>query len=195
MAHEKNNLTPTLTPPLTSAIPDHELPIRPPNNEDLPIAPPTDNETGKSAHRNIQEFANLLLEFLSSASNESLAACAVGLGISTYLLLGRFGLVLIGVLGGIVLHATWEFNGQDHGDNHAKAFELKRRREVGLDVVSRILDWRETKTSDQSFNGVATSFLGATSLEHTLLDYSSFRPATGAALDALTNAIIRDYVK
>src|SRR6266480_6019842 len=51
----------------------------------------------------LQRFADRAIDFLSSASNETLGACLVGLGATTYFILGRVGLVVIGVAGGIVL--------------------------------------------------------------------------------------------
>ncbi|KAL8872462.1 MAG: hypothetical protein Q9198_007204 [Flavoplaca austrocitrina] len=61
-----------------------------------------------SSSQKAQESLDYILQFLSTASNETLGACLAGLGAATYFILGRIGLVLIGVVGGIVLHAVWE---------------------------------------------------------------------------------------
>ena len=134
------------------------------------------------------DFITRLLQFLSSASNETLGACLVGLIASTYIVLGRIGLLLIGAATGIVLHATWENNHQLGAGEEFSVTELKRKREVGLDVVHRVLDWQEKRTSGQEDG----------ELDHLSpagLDFADFQPATGAALSALVDAIIRDYVK
>jgi hypothetical protein len=84
-----------------------------------------------------------VLNFLSTASNETLGACAVGLCATTYLVLGRVGLVLIGAAGGIVLRATWEAsNHTGAGGQGPTADSSWKRKELGIEVVKRTLDWR-----------------------------------------------------
>ncbi len=56
--------------------------------------PPSRRPSPSSA--TIQEITNRVLQFLSTASNETLGACVVGLCASTYLVLGRAGLLLLG---------------------------------------------------------------------------------------------------
>ncbi|KAL9041316.1 MAG: hypothetical protein Q9180_001357 [Flavoplaca navasiana] len=65
-------------------------------------------DVSMSSSQKAQESLDHILQFLSTASNETLGACLAGLGAATYFILGRIGLVLIGVVGGIVLHAVWE---------------------------------------------------------------------------------------
>lgn len=147
--------------------------------------------TSKTAH----DLKDRLLHFLSTASNETLGACLVGLGASTYLVLGRLGLVLIGVAGGIVLHATWEGNTQVGAEDEVTGVGIRKRREGGLDIVERVLDWRDSKNGAQSKDedgGQDVEFMISTRKE---LDFAAFQPATGAALTSLVNAVIRDYVK
>ncbi|KAL8805622.1 MAG: hypothetical protein Q9200_005359 [Gallowayella weberi] len=140
---------------------------------------------------NTQEILDQVLKFLSTTSSETLGAILVGLGAVTYLILGRIGLVLIGIVGGIVLHATWEENG---GRFHSKAEAAEarswKRREDELTILQRILNWKgENDGSGSDVNG------GVDTLTSYPLDFSEFEPATGAALTALTDAVIRDYVK
>ena len=71
--------------------------------------------TQRGDSRKAQDLTSYALNFLSNASNETLGACFVGLGATTYLVLGRIGLVLIGVVGGVVLHATWDGDATDKG--------------------------------------------------------------------------------
>jgi len=137
------------------------------------------------------------LHFLATASSETLGACLVGLSAGTYLILGRVGLVLIGVVGGVVLHATWEGNAQNggHGETKGKSADT-RKRELGVDVAHRVLDWRDTRAQDNGApNHDDASDLSLKLYLGTPLDYSDFKPETAAALTELTDAVIRDYVK
>jgi hypothetical protein len=136
------------------------------------------------------------LHFLATASNETLGACLVGLSAGTYLILGRVGLVLIGVVGGVVLHATWEakaHNGDD-GASQGKSADT-RKRELGVDVAHRVLDWRDTRALGQGERKEDDSDLSLKLFSGKALDYSDFKPETAAALTELTDAVIRDYVK
>lgn len=195
MAHESDNRAVTSSPAQSNGA-ALEASIDHPKAEATPVPSVTRHENGSSFSDNIQKYTAILLDFLSGASNESLGACVVGLGASTYFVLGRIGLVLIGMVGGIVLHATWEYNGRNHGHegDDAKALELKRRREVGLDVVRRLLDWRDSKSGSDEIEQKRLQTTTASSSKPQL-DYSGFAPATSAALEGLSDAVIRDYVK
>jgi len=153
---------------------------------------PSSKQTGQT---NVQTLTNRALEFLSTASNEVLAACLVGLGAVTYLVLGRIGLLLIGVVCGVALHATWDGSSQGKVHIGESTAERQRRREVGLDVIRRVLDWREEKegglTNEDGHNEEIDVLLSAGKT----LDFREFQPATSAALTSLVDAVIRDYVK
>lgn len=140
----------------------------------------------------LQELLSYILRFLSTANNETLAACLVALCATTYVVLGRVGLVLIGIIVGVVLHATWEENSQDHMGNEFKARDVRKRRETGLRIAERVLDWRESK-NDKINLWVDDSENTSPSQEN--LNYSRFQPTTEAALTNLTDAVIQDYVK
>ena len=133
----------------------------------------------------VQDLTNQLLEFLSTATNETLGSCLIGLIAITYVVLGRIGLVLIGVVCGVALHATWE------NSNTEAAPESARKREKGLDVVQRLLDWRENKDLTSKAGGDHPNLDVIARKE---LNFSEFQPATGAALSSLVDAVIRDYV-
>ncbi|SMR53799.1 unnamed protein product [Zymoseptoria tritici ST99CH_1E4] len=135
----------------------------------------------------LQSIADKALDFLSHASNETLGACLVGLGASTYLVLGRVGLVIIGVAGGVVLHATWEGIRGDNRDVQVKKVEQDRRREVGVEVARRVLEWRDGSKTEES---AAAEKVYA----NQALDYSGFGPETSVALERFTDAVIKDYV-
>jgi hypothetical protein len=144
----------------------------------------------------VKAITDRTLQFLATASNETLGACLVGLSAGTYLILGRVGLVLIGVVGGVVLHATWENNSHNGkgGDQKGKNAET-RRRELGVDVAHRILDWRDIRSQGKDSSEDDNSDLSLKLYSGKPLDYSEFKPETAAALTELTDAVIRDYVK
>ena len=134
-----------------------------------------------------RNLTNKILDFLSTASKETLTACLVALCAITYLFLGRLGLLLIGAVCGIALHATWERT--TSGDVHDVATEVKRRREVGLDIVQRLLGWQDRRQVAQSTDSEVSQS------SNQVLDFSIFQPTTGAALTGLVDAVIRDYVR
>jgi len=156
-------------------------------------AAPQKDATDQGPPFDVKALTDRALQFLATASNETLGACLVGLGAGTYLILGRVGLVLIGVVGGVVLHATWD--GQLHGseDSEKGKSSEARKRELGADVARRILDWRGNK--DRQDGDKDDSDLSLKLYSGKNLDYSEFRPETAAALTELTDAVVRDYVK
>lgn len=147
------------------------------------------------AQTKAQTLTNLALEFLSTASNETLAACLVGLGAVTYLVLGRIGLLLIGVVCGIALHATWDGSNQNKVHIGESNVEQQRRREVGLDVVRRVLDWQEEKENGPTKGDGHNQEIDVSLSAGMILDFRDFQPAINAALTGLVDAVIRDYVK
>lgn len=166
-----------------------------PNVQQPSLAP-----SALTAADRLRAFQDSALRFLSNASNETLGACAAGLAASTYLVLGRLGLVLIGAVGGIVLHANWEAQGgygPEHGENPISA-GARKKRELGVEVVKRVLDWRDLK-HDSSLAETGFSELEVDKKDIAdppkPLDYSEFPSDTRKALDNLTDAVIRDYVK
>ena len=140
-------------------------------------------------------IADRLFGFLSNASNETLGACLVGLGACTYFILGRVGLVAIGVVGGAFLHATWENNGHSVGNEDTKEEGLNRRRQVGIDVVSQVLEWRQTSAPAVESDREAGTRNATEISPDRDLDFEGFQPATRSALTGLTDAVVRDYVK
>jgi hypothetical protein len=155
--------------------------------------PDTKANEAYAAPLDLKALTDRTLHFLATASNETLGACLAGLGAGTYLILGRVGLVLIGVVGGVVLHATWEGH---HGDSlgaPGKSAEA-RRRELGADIAQRVLDWRGSRTHDKDEQDGSYD-INVQLYSGKKLDYSDFKPETAAALTELTDAVIRDYVK
>ncbi|KAK1809659.1 hypothetical protein LTR12_015984 [Friedmanniomyces endolithicus] len=135
----------------------------------------------------LQSATDRALHFLSHASNETLGACLVGLSATTYLVLGRVGLVIIGFAGGVVLHATWE--GVRNGDRgETEEAWQERRRGAGMDVARRVLAWRMSRPMDAQRDSVKV-------YAEQQLDFSGFGPETAASLMIFTDAIIKDYVQ
>ena len=153
----------------------------------------TDN--GSAGSTRAQEITNGVLRFFSTASNETLGACLVGLASITYFVLGRVGLVIIGIVGGVVLHATWEDNVQNQTSDRNATLEAGRRKEASLNVVKRVLDWREQQQGSDSHGRHDVQDIDYRMSAQKELDFSGFQPATAAALRALTDAVIDNYVK
>ncbi|KAE8412043.1 PXA domain-containing protein [Aspergillus pseudocaelatus] len=169
-----------------------------PSEPDLPDqASVAEQQAGPNNHgtntAQSKELLEIVIGFLSTASNEVLLGVFAGLVGATYILLGRLGLLLIGVASGIVLHASWEGASTHSSGNELNCRLPKRRREIGLDIAHRLLDWPELNTT-----GIGSSHDNTQKLSHDVVeidpDYTSFRPETAAALESLTDAVIRDYV-
>lgn len=161
-----------------------------PNNEtsNAPSSTPLDSSP-PSASASLQALTDRALYFLSHASHETLGACVVGLGATTYLILGRVGLVLIGVVGGVALHATWQERTGGGGEQDAQQ-DSKRRRELGLDVAKKVLQWRTGRDRDEG-DDIQDVKVYATET----LSYDRFKPETAAALTTFTDTVIKDYVR
>lgn len=152
-------------------------------------------EEPQSPQASAQIALDRTLHFLANASNETLGACLVGLGATTYLVLGRVGLVLIGVVGGVVLHATWEkgtFNKPEGSDLHK---DDRKKRETALEVAQRVLNWRSAVADEHVSKNALSNDLDIKLLSGEDLDFTGFKPETSQALTELTDAVIRDYVK
>ena len=143
----------------------------------------------------VEDLTDRVLRFFSAANNETLGACAVGLASIIYFVLGRVGLVIIGIIGGAILHAAWEEIVHNQANGRTEGSSPTGRRETSLRVVERVLNWqseqqgqsRQVRTVSQDTNDKAFA--------RKELDFSGFRSATATALDGLTDAVIRDYVK
>ncbi|QDS78122.1 hypothetical protein FKW77_004346 [Venturia effusa] len=168
-----------------------DIPLPPSSVEVVEEHPRTiPEETPQSFQTTAQNLTDQALQFLSTASNETLGACLVGIGATTYFVLGRAGLVLIGVVGGVVLHATWE-GGTSEG-NVERNIEERRRKELGVEVARRALEWRRVKGNKEANEEEKEEKVAVVGKK---LGFEGFRPETEAALNELTEAVIRDYVK
>ena len=143
------------------------------------------NEVPSSAQSN--ELLDSALHFLSTASNETLLCVFACLMIATYIVLGRLGLILIGTIIGVILHASWE-GGSNEPRGHEAGIPNSRRRDFSLHVANKLLDWPTRKQPAD----LDTRLPNGSTID---LDYSTFRPKTAVALKSLTDAVIKDYVK
>lgn len=138
---------------------------------------------------------DLGLHFFSSSSTEILLAAFVALIGATYVILGRLGLLLIGIASGIALHASWEGMYNEGIGGLSEERNSKRRRELALNIANRVLDWPQQKpTAIDAESGPSQTRLreNGPSLE---FDCVGSLPETVAALQLLTDAVLRDYVK
>lgn len=160
---------------------------------------PEPTQTSPSIEQNasdvgvFQEVTDFALNFLSASSNERLLGVFALLTLMTYIILGRIGLLLIGVVLGILLHASWEGT-HEHGDEGS--WKLKKRKELSLEVSRRLLDWPKPVASvGSSIANDTVSVAAPEDLSAKDLDYATFQPASAAALRLLTDAVVQDYVK
>jgi hypothetical protein len=120
-----------------------------------------------------RDLVNEILQFLASATPETLSALAILLSLCIYVVLGRIGLVLIGVLIGILIHASW--------DRPSTSSEGKTQRRTGLEIVNRLLYLRSTETRDS---------LAVDELKPHSESFQAFRPETERALDELVEVTL-----
>lgn len=141
-----------------------------------------------------KERVDYILHFLSTSTNETLLGVFSLLILVTYIILGRLGLLLIGVAVGVVLHASWEGLDQHTGEV-SPSNKSNRRRELSLEVSSRLIDWPKRMVTSDSQTDYRESGTLPEDLSLVDLEYATFQPATAGALRTLTDAVINDYVQ
>ncbi|KAL2842964.1 PXA domain-containing protein [Aspergillus pseudoustus] len=145
-------------------------------------------KTNNSDIINMKELLDLALQFLSTCSNEMLLFILALLIGATYIVLGRLGLIIIGIIIGIALHASWDGPG-----NHPVEFQRSNRRQLSLHVTHRLLDWQTSRHAehDRNFKDDGEHMPEKTSNSGF---NPSYGPATASALQSLVDAAVRDYV-
>ncbi|KAJ9137413.1 PX domain-containing protein kinase-like protein [Coniochaeta hoffmannii] len=135
-----------------------------------------------TGRQNVEDIQTKIFQFLATATPGAIGGVAVGLAATTYLLLGKVGLLLIGAFGGITAFIQWEGRNPDV----ARAV----RGERGVDLLDRLL----AEKADRKRTAIQD---GALEEEETALahGFDDFRPETRAALEEMVDAVIRDYVK
>ena len=149
--------------------------------------------SNRPAHKS-NELVSGILDFFSTASNETLGACIAGLGAATYLLLGRVGLLLIGITIGVALHAGWEQQGELPGSGGGVEYRGKRK-ETTLEIVQRLLQSQDQRHQDIWRDAKAGHDVPAQLSGGHELHLDDFQPATAGALNRLITAAVNDYVK
>jgi hypothetical protein len=132
-----------------------------------------------------EALASKVFGFIATATPGTLGGVAVGLAATTYLVLGRLGLVLIGAFGGIVSFIQWE-------QRNAEVIRAVRG-ERGVDVLARLLATRESSETPESPEGSTPDDADADgALART---FESMQPETREAMNELVDAVIENYVK
>ncbi|GBF63989.1 hypothetical protein TMEN_6657 [Trichophyton mentagrophytes] len=135
-----------------------------------------------------QSLVDQVSLFVAHADGTTLISISAGVVAVSYVLFGRLALLLVGAIGGVILHIWWE--GQDNGTNGDNEETAKRKRhELSLEVANRLTALYADNGSKQEDDEDPLNRSGEPSL-----DYSRMGPATEAALTALTNSVIADYV-
>lgn len=136
----------------------------------------------------LQSLVNIVLHFLSTSSNETLIGVFLLSAAATYFILGKIGLLLIGIFLGVILHVSWE-GPQD---------EAQRKRMLGLVAPRDSLSWPKQRSigADEGNEGNEdTSTRVTEQISKVDWDYSAFQPAVASALRSLTDSAIDNYVK
>lgn len=155
------------------------------------------NEADRTPCKHTEPLSSLLgrhtLRYFQTADNEVIVAFLGALALLIYFILGRLGLLLIGLVSGFLLHEYWEGIG-DHGAPHGGRDVQRslRKKELGIEVASRLLDWTSQKAGLETDDDIEGAPINDPT---TALDKSPFRPASAAAISNLIDAILRDYVK
>ncbi len=181
--------------PNLGAIPDRMDEKRPPTPDDAvavaaqppsppPLPSPPPAPPPPSATTDDETLASKVFGFLATATPGTLGGVAVGLAATTYLVLGRLGLVLIGAFGGIVTFIQWE----------QRNVEVIRavRGERGVDVLARLLAARQSSETPESAEGATPDDGDADSLAR---PFENLQPETRDAMNELVDAVIDNYVK
>ncbi|KAL2129361.1 hypothetical protein VTI74DRAFT_7898 [Chaetomium olivicolor] len=165
--------------PTPGAMPgnmDEEVMTAPETADTQRLPPPTPPDTPDT-----ESLTSRVFNFLATATPGTLGGVAVGLAATTYLVLGRLGLVLIGAFGGIVSFIQWE----------QRNVEVVRavRGERGMDVLARLL--AATKTledgpKEQNPDDADTPLVRS---------FDDLQPQTREAMNELVDAVIDNYVK
>lgn len=129
-----------------------------------------------------ESLTTRIFRFIATATPGTLGGIAVGLAATTYLVLGRLGLVLIGAFGGIVTFIQWE----------QRNVEVARavRGERSVDILARLLKAKEASeeaiSKEQSADDQEAALVRS---------FDDLRPETREAMNELVEAVIDNYVK
>lgn len=157
-------------------------------NYDMDDRPVKANSNGLQ----MQQLADWMLHFLSTCGNESLLLVLVCLMGATYIILGRLGILLIGIALGIALHSSWE----GASNRHSPETLSSNRKQLSLNIVYKLLDWKSKQRIgiDPNVDNDG-EYTTESKLDMDVNLSISLGPATATALHSLIEAAVRDYVK
>ncbi|KAL3437136.1 PXA domain-containing protein [Aspergillus tetrazonus] len=138
----------------------------------------------------LKQLLDTALCFLSTCSNDTLLLVLFCLMGTTYIVLGRLGLLLIGMALGVALHASWV--GMDHSNSSENT--IIGRKQLSLSIVHKLLNWEGTYPvkADSNAHGAGEDHHRALSVSD--VDVLPLGPITASALHSLIEAAMRDYV-
>jgi hypothetical protein len=179
-----------------SSPPENGQPVQTSAADDASTETKTDVTAPQTAETVSSLSGRWVLSFLETADTGVLLGILGASTLLTYFILGRLGLLLIGLVSGFLFHDYWlgliaEEGSGDEGGCIA-LYSARRRRELGIEVASRLLDWKPQKVvlrADKE-RAEAAKADGDTAT----LDLSKFPPATAAALTELVDSMMNDYV-
>ena len=130
----------------------------------------TTTATTPATTTTLADAANIAITFLSTAPSEQLIAISIAGTVVLYIVFGQLGLIAIGVIAGAVGHATLSLTTQKDGSG----------------LSAGLTQWIEARkpTGDEKATVLSTA-----------VDFSSLPPETAKAMEELTEAVVRDYIK
>ncbi|KAK4191171.1 PXA domain-containing protein [Podospora australis] len=166
--------TPTDSEPFADSPTTVAAAVKADDTSDRPSNEPT-------ATNEDEDLTTKVFRFLATATPQTLGGVAVGLCATTYLVLGKLGLVFIGAFGGIVTFIQWE----------QRNLEVARivRGERGVEVLARLLEAQRTAPSEK----VETE--SQASPGALIRSFEDLQPETRVAMNEFVDAVIDNYVK
>ncbi|KAF3492035.1 PX domain-containing protein [Arthroderma uncinatum] len=149
-------------------------------DQNNPATPPLNPTT--------QSLIDQVSLFLAHADRITLASISAGLIAVSYVVFGRLALLLVGAVGGVVLHIWWEGR-ESAADGDGEAAGKRKRQELSLEVANRLTSLYADRGAKSGEDEDALH-----KSRDAVLDYSRLGPATGTALTAFTDSVIADYV-
>lgn len=121
-----------------------------------------------------QDSTTQVLQFFAGAPDGVLVAIAISIAAFIYAIFGEFGLLVIGIVAGVLLHAHWVGL---HGEKEAGIGQLEKALEGrGAQKIKSMLDIEEDEEDTKE------------------IGFKDFRPETAAALDEIVVRTVKDYV-
>ena len=161
-----------------ASIDTHEAPLKSP-----PQAPRQPSSTTKE-NTQASSIINEGISFISQCSSRSRVALACAFLAALHVFFGRLLFLIVGFVGGVILHAWWE-ESNSCPDGEGKNAIKQTRRDLGLAVAQRLMNWE----------GASTTHFHADAPSTSESDFSDLNPATATALDAIVDAVISGYVR